>query len=99
MLSRFARTRLPVVACVLAAGLTGAMFAVPASTALPLQASWSVAAQAPSAPVDSKPTNPIVKPGNVQWHATTKAAFAAAKASGKPVLVFHMMGQLDHQFC
>jgi hypothetical protein len=121
MLSRFGRTRLPVVACVLAAGLTGAMFAVPASNALPLQASWYVAAQAantpvnptavpipasrpvgaqpPSAPVDSKPTNPVVEPGKVQWHATTKAAFAAAKASGKPVLVFHMMGQLDHQFC
>ena len=99
MLSRFGRTRLPVVACVLAAGLTGAMFAVPASTALPLQASRPVAAPPPSAPMTSQPTNPVVAPGKVQWHATTKAAFAAAKASGKPVLVFHMMGQLDHQFC
>jgi hypothetical protein len=49
--------------------------------------------------MDSKPSNPLVDPGKVRWHATTEAALAAAKSSKKPVLVFQMMGQLDHRFC
>ena len=43
--------------------------------------------------------NPRVKPGLVNWHATAADARAAAERSGRPVLVFHMMGQLDRQFC
>jgi hypothetical protein len=43
--------------------------------------------------------NPIVKPGEVKWHASFQAACDAAKKSHKPVLLFHMMGQLDRQFC
>jgi hypothetical protein len=53
-------------------------------------------------PAASKPTdadNPLVKPGEVKWHASFQAACEAAKKSGKPVLLFHMMGQLDRQFC
>lgn len=45
------------------------------------------------------PSNPTVEPGKVRWHPTFAAACDAAKKSGKPVLVFHMMGQLDKQFC
>ena len=44
-------------------------------------------------------TNPAVTPGLVKWHPSFAEACAAAKKSGKPVLVFHMMGQLDRQFC
>jgi hypothetical protein len=50
----------------------------------------------------AKPTdaeNPIVKPGEVKWHSSFQAACEAAKKSHKPVLLFHMMGQLDRQFC
>src|SRR5205814_1765838 len=43
--------------------------------------------------------NPKVEPGKVRWHANFAAASAAAQKSGKPVLLFHMMGKLDDQFC
>jgi hypothetical protein len=43
--------------------------------------------------------NPEVEPGLVPWHADFAAACAAAKSSGKPVLLFQMMGRLDQQFC
>jgi hypothetical protein len=52
----------------------------------------------PMKPVDAK-DNPIVKPGEVKWHATLAAAVEASKNSHKPVLLLHMMGQLDKQFC
>ena len=44
-------------------------------------------------------TNAKVEPGRVHWHADFAAACAAAQNSGKPVLLFHMMGNLDRQFC
>jgi len=43
--------------------------------------------------------NPKVEPGLVHWHATFEAACEAARKSGKPVFLFHMMGKLDDQFC
>jgi hypothetical protein len=43
--------------------------------------------------------NPKVQPGRVQWHPTFAKACEAARKSGKPVLLFHMMGKLDEQFC
>lgn len=43
--------------------------------------------------------NPTVAPGLVKWHKSFADAKAAARISGRPVLVFHMMGQLNKQFC
>ena len=43
--------------------------------------------------------NPKVKPGLVSWHSDFASACAASKSSGKPVLLFHMMGKLDDGFC
>ena len=43
--------------------------------------------------------NPKVAPGKVKWHADFAAACAASKTSGKPVLLFQMMGKLDDKFC
>jgi hypothetical protein len=43
--------------------------------------------------------NPKVAPGRVRWHADFAAAQAAAQKTGKPVLLFHLMGKLDDQFC
>jgi hypothetical protein len=43
--------------------------------------------------------NPPVRPGLVRWHPSFADARAAARRSGRPVLLFHMMGQLDRQFC
>ena len=44
-------------------------------------------------------TNPRVDPGRVRWHANFAAACEASRVSGKPVLLFHMMGRLDERFC
>jgi hypothetical protein len=43
--------------------------------------------------------NPKVQPGKVRWHADFAAACTAAGKSGKPVLLFQMMGRLDEKFC
>lgn len=43
--------------------------------------------------------NPKVEPGKVRWHKNFANACAAAKKSGKPVLLFQMMGKLDERFC
>jgi hypothetical protein len=53
---------------------------------------------APPAPSEEG-TNPTVEPGKVRWHSSFADAQSAAARSGKPVLLFHMMGQLDRQFC
>lgn len=40
-----------------------------------------------------------VMPGMVAWHADFASACKLAKTSGKPVLLFQMMGKLDDEFC
>jgi hypothetical protein len=55
-----------------------------------------VAALSATAPATD---NPKVQPGLVRWHATFADACGAAGRSGKPVLLFQMMGKLDDQFC
>lgn len=39
-----------------------------------------------------------VAPGKVKWHASFDAACRAAKGSGKPVLLFHVLGRFDEPF-
>jgi hypothetical protein len=53
---------------------------------------------AKSAPV-AVPAQQKVLPGNVTWHASFAAACEASRKSGKPVLLFQMMGQLDDALC
>jgi hypothetical protein len=53
---------------------------------------------APSEPLVASDDNPRVEPGKVHWHKDVNAAMAAAKSSGKPVLVFHLLGNLDQRF-
>jgi hypothetical protein len=43
--------------------------------------------------------NPKVEPGQVIWRADFEQACASSKLSGKPVLLFQMMGKLDDGFC
>ena len=50
-------------------------------------------------PAAGKFVNPKVEPGLVKWHPSLIAAREAAGKSGKPVLLFQMMGKLDDQFC
>jgi hypothetical protein len=40
-----------------------------------------------------------VRPGLVHWRASFAQAVAAAKHSGKPVLLLQLMGRLDDEFC
>jgi hypothetical protein len=55
---------------------------------------------APAAtPPGSAFVNPKVEPGRVRWHKDYDVACQAAKKSGKPVLLFQMMGKLDDRFC
>jgi hypothetical protein len=49
-------------------------------------------------PVATDSDDPRVEPGKVKWHDSFADACAAAKKSGKPVLLFQMMGRLDHRF-
>ena len=65
--------------------------------ALVKAASAPAPAPAPVTPID--PDNPKVKPGDVKWHPNFADACKAAEKSGKPVLLFHMMGRLDDRFC
>lgn len=53
------------------------------------------------APVErllAPPVNPAVAPGLVTWHANFETACAASEESGKPVFLFHLLGNLDQRF-
>src|SRR5262245_14818415 len=52
-----------------------------------------------STPPAASADNPKVPPGKVAWRNSFAVACAAAEQSKKPVLLFHMMGKLDDQFC
>lgn len=52
-----------------------------------------------SAPQTRDFVNPKVAPGKITWHPTWEAALAASARSGKPVLLFQLLGKLDQEFC
>jgi len=43
--------------------------------------------------------NSAVVPGLVHWRSDFAAACLAAQSSGRPVMLLHMLGRLDQQFC
>ena len=51
------------------------------------------------ASLDKNQRRDKVKPGLVNWHDSMEEAKKAAERSQKPILVFHMMGNLDDRFC
>jgi hypothetical protein len=59
----------------------------------------AAAGPAAPAPAGEAPVNPPVTPGKVRWHPDFPTACRAAARSGKPVLLFQMMGRLDEKFC
>jgi hypothetical protein len=63
------------------------------------QAQAAQLAKALAAQAKAAQDNPKVEPGKVKWHADLATACKAATASGKPVLIFYMMGKLDDKFC
>lgn len=40
-----------------------------------------------------------VQPGLVRWHESFDAAREASLVTGKPVLLFQLLGRLDEEFC
>ena len=56
------------------------------------------ASPAPAKPQAAKFSNPRVSPGKVRWAGDYAEALAASKRSGKPVLLFQLLGKLDHKF-
>ncbi len=75
-----------------------ALVAAGVASVLPGQQAPAAATKEKKAPAGTF-DNPKVPAGKVAWHADLATACAAAKKSGKPVLLFHMMGRLDDRFC
>ena len=42
--------------------------------------------------------NPEVEPGKVHWYDDFETACIASRDSGRPVLLFHLLGELDQRF-
>ena len=42
---------------------------------------------------------PVPVPVKIDWHADLDAAQLAAAKSGKPILLFQLLGKLDDEFC
>lgn len=49
--------------------------------------------------LERMPANRKMQPGLVHWRADLESACEAAKTSGKPVLLFQMMGNLNQEYC
>lgn len=75
--------------------MSALIVAAGACSTAPLPSPPGAAALRPSAPEQ----NPPVEPGLVRWHPGFEAACRAAAASGKPVLLFDMLGRLDREHC
>ena len=43
--------------------------------------------------------NPQVLPGKVNWYESLDAAYGASALSGKPVLLFQLLGNLNDEYC
>ena len=43
--------------------------------------------------------SPVPLAGLVRWHPSIDAALSAAARSGRPVLLFQLLGRLDQEFC
>lgn len=77
----------------------------PGSVVVPVPPAAELHLKAPAKTVGSsqKPSlknrNEKVEPGKVRWHKMIQTAMDASKQSGKPVLLFQMMGHLDDRFC
>jgi len=82
-----------------ATGLAGVAAVIPLGGDRPPVAAASPVAPPPRTVAAAEVDNPRVEPGAVRWHATFADAQAAAQKSGRPVLLFHLMGRLDRQFC
>lgn len=55
-------------------------------------------ATVPKEPKPKDTTNPPVKSGDVNWHTDFDTACVDARTSGKPVFLFHLLGNLDERF-
>jgi hypothetical protein len=81
------------------AGLAAAAAAVAVAADRQIATPAATVGPPPRTVAAAEADNPRVEPGLVRWHPTFADAQAAARTSGRPVLLFHMMGRLDRQFC
>ena len=66
---------------------------------LPLERALELGSPAPALDAPAARPSAAVQPGLVRWHADLAAARAAARDSGKPVLLFQLLGRLDDELC
>lgn len=71
----------------------------PAKLANPEIVSPAKSVESSKPAVKPQPTTEKVEPGKVRWHKAVQTAMDASKRTGKPVLLFQMMGRLDDRFC
>jgi len=76
--------------------LVGAAIAIANSANVALAESGTMQHQSP---ITCQLQNPKVRPGLINWHKSFQDACLASKSSGKPVLLFPMLGRLDQEFC
>jgi hypothetical protein len=80
------------------AAFIGLLIAVPQLKSSQQQRSHSPATRFVN-PKQIETTNPKVTPGLVHWTGDFEDACRAAQRSGKPVLLFQVLGRLDERFC
>lgn len=66
---------------------------------MPLKRSIAPAPAPAPVAVIAEPQGAKVPAGKVRWHSDAAKASKAAQLSGKPVLLFAMLGNLDDRFC
>ena len=96
--------RITIAGGVLGAALAVApAFAQDAANARPRAASADMRKMVVELPIKKAIGVPEEKHGavdmKVRWHESFAAAVNAAKASGRPVLLFQLLGKLDDEFC
>jgi hypothetical protein len=90
--SKLAKSACVVIFLVLAVAFLRETFRHPVVAAKAIQSGAAADVPRPS-------KNRKVPPGYVQWHADFQSASSASQKSGKPVLLFQLMGRLDEELC
>lgn len=68
--------------------------------ATPAEGAASLVQELPAASSQfENPASDPIEPGLVDWHPSFEVACAFAKESGKPVMLFQLLGRLDEEFC
>lgn len=72
--------------------------AAPANPSAPENPRVPTNQRVPTIPSAAVEDNPAVQPGIVRWHPNLQLASNKSAQAGKPVLLFHLLGNLDQRF-